>query len=83
MTDAEPRFLQLADVSRILNITSAQTYALVRSGELKAIKVGARGQWRVEADKLEEYIQTLYNQTEEFVRANPLGRGEQSEPPPE
>ena len=31
------RFLQLAEVSEILNISSAQAYALVRSGELPAI----------------------------------------------
>ncbi len=42
------RFLQLTEVSEILNISSAQAYALVRSGELPAIKVGGRGQWRVE-----------------------------------
>src|SRR4051794_41448069 len=40
------RFLQLAEVSEILNISSAQAYALVRSGELPAIKIGGRGQWR-------------------------------------
>ena len=47
------RFIQLADVSEILNISSAQAYALVRSGELPAIKVGGRGQWRIEATELE------------------------------
>src|SRR4051794_41801288 len=41
-----PRFLQLPDVAEILNISAAQTYALVRSGELPAIKIGGRGQWR-------------------------------------
>ena len=44
-----PRFLQLADVAETLNISSAQVYALVRSGDLPAIKIGGRGQWRVEA----------------------------------
>ena len=32
-----PRFLQLADVAEILNISAAQAYALLRSGELPAI----------------------------------------------
>ena len=36
------RFLQLAEVSEVLNISAAQAYALVRSGELPAIKVGGR-----------------------------------------
>ncbi|PID96689.1 MAG: DNA-binding protein [Actinomycetales bacterium] len=67
-----PRFLQLADVAEILNISSAQAYALVRHGDLPAIKVGGRGQWRVEAAQLEEYIQRMYAQTREFVTAHPL-----------
>jgi hypothetical protein len=48
----------------------------VRSGELKAIKIGGRGQWRVEATELEAYIQRAYQQTAEFVAHNPLGRSE-------
>ena len=47
----EPRFLTLADVAAVLNISDSQTYALVRSGELPAIKIGGRGQWRVEASE--------------------------------
>lgn len=71
---AGPRFLQLSDVAEVLNISASQTYALVRSGELPAIKVGGRGQWRVEASALEEYIQRCYSQTRAFVDAHPLGR---------
>src|SRR4051794_17334999 len=41
--DASPRFLQLADVAEILNTSSAQVYALVRRGDLPAIKIGGRG----------------------------------------
>jgi excisionase family DNA binding protein len=77
---ATPRFLQLSDVAEILNISSAQTYALVRSGELPAIKVGGRGQWRVERDQLEAYIQRAYAQTREFVESHPFGRGDAPEP---
>ncbi len=58
-----PRFLTLADVSEILNISAAQAYALVRSGELPAIQIGGRLQWRVEATELEAYIQRMYAQT--------------------
>ena len=57
------RFLTLADVEEILQINSSQAYALVRSGQLKAIRVGGRGVWRIEAEKLEEYIQEQYEQT--------------------
>lgn len=73
---AEPRFLQLADVAEVLNISAAQAYALVRSGELPAIKVGGRGQWRVERAELEGYIQRAYAQTRQFVDAHPFGRGD-------
>lgn len=62
-----PRFLTLADVCELLQISSAQAYALVRSGELRAIQVGGRGQWRVEDVKLEEYIQASYAKTEKMV----------------
>lgn len=65
------RFLQLAEVCEVLNISSAQAYALVRSGDLPAIKIGGRGQWRVEASELEAYIQRKYSETREFVNAHP------------
>ena len=63
------RFLTLADVTEELNISAAQAYALVRSGELPAIQVGGRGQWRVEASELEAYIQRLYAQTRQRIEA--------------
>ena len=65
------RFITLADVAQILNSAPAQVYALVRSGELPAIKIGARGQWRVEALELERYISTMYQETADFVRTHP------------
>ncbi|WP_270889972.1 helix-turn-helix domain-containing protein [Pedococcus sp. 5OH_020] len=55
----------------------AQAYALLRSGELPAIKVGGRGQWRVEAAELEGYIQRMYHQTKNFVAAHPFGHGQE------
>jgi len=66
-----PRFLQLADVAETLNISTAQAYALLRSGELPAIKVGGRGQWRIEASELEAYIQRKYAETRAMVDARP------------
>ncbi|MDQ4051704.1 MAG: helix-turn-helix domain-containing protein [Actinomycetota bacterium] len=67
-----PRFLTLADVAEVLNTSVAQVYAMVRRGELEAIKIGGRGQWRVEASKLEEYIQRMYAEAKDYVRANPF-----------
>ena len=72
-----PRFLQLADVAETLNISAAQVYALVRSGDLPAIKIGGRGQWRVEATELEAYIARMYDQTREFVQTHQFGRSDE------
>lgn len=75
---ATERFLTLPDVAEVLNISASQTYALVRSGELDAIKIGGRGQWRVERSKLEEYISRMYDQTRRFVEEHPLIDSEQN-----
>jgi excisionase family DNA binding protein len=64
---ATPRFLTLTDVGEILNISSAQTYALVRSQALRAIKIGGRGQWRVESTELEAYITRCYEETAQLL----------------
>ncbi|MEX2291078.1 MAG: helix-turn-helix domain-containing protein [Mycobacteriales bacterium] len=73
---AAGRFLQLTDVAEVLNISSSQTYALVRSGELPAIKIGGRGQWRVERSALEEYIQRCYAETRAFLSTQQARDGE-------
>lgn len=68
MDDAAPadglaRFLTLADTAELLAISTNQAYALVRSGELPAIKVGSSRQWRVERSVLESYIEAMYEET--------------------
>lgn len=60
---AGPRFLTLVDVGEELNVSQAQVYALVRSGDLVGIQIGGRAQWRVERVKLEEYIERAYART--------------------
>lgn len=65
-----PRFLTLADVSEQLQISSPAAYALVRNGELPAIQVGGRGQWRVEETMLERYIQERYAEAERLIAGN-------------
>ncbi len=77
----QQRFLQLADVADVLNISAAQVYALVRRGEIKAIKIGGRGQWRVETTELEAYIRRLYHETTEFITSHPYGEAESSDDP--
>jgi excisionase family DNA binding protein len=68
----EARFLKLTDVAEALNISASQTMSLVRSGELPAIKIGGRGQWRVEASQLEAYIERMYDEARVFVDTHPF-----------
>jgi len=67
-----PRFLTLADVADILKTSVAQVYAMVRRGELTAIKIGGRGQWRVSEDDLEDYIAQQRLATQQFIDAHPF-----------
>ncbi len=61
---ATPRFLTLPDVAEVLNVTVRQVYALVRSGDLRGIQIGGRGQWRIENSELEGYIERQYARTD-------------------
>jgi excisionase family DNA binding protein len=71
------RFLPLAEVAEVLGVSGSQVYALVRSGELPAIKIGGRGQWRVESAELEKFIQRMYDETRSFVESHPFGRADE------
>ena len=66
------RFLTLADVADLLNVSSSQTYALVRSGQLRGIKIGGRGQWRVEESELERFIGERYEETQRYIAEHPF-----------
>lgn len=70
------RFMGLADVAEELAVTESQIYHMVRSGELPAIKIGGRGQWRVERSRLEQYIEQKYAETAAWIRDNPLNERE-------
>ena len=80
MADQPLRFLTLTDVAEILNTSSAQVYALVRRKELRAFKLGGRGQWRVEASELEAFIQRMYDQTDTFIDEHPFEDADLPEP---
>lgn len=76
-----PRFLKVPDVCEVLNISTVQAYALLTSGELPAIQVGGRGQWRIEASELEAYIQRLYRaNAERLEREHEADEHERSVP---
>jgi excisionase family DNA binding protein len=66
-TPSQRRFLQLPDVAEILDISMSQVLALVRRGDVRAVKIGGRGQWRVETAELEAYIQRCYAETDALI----------------
>ena len=64
-----PRFLTLNDVAEELQVSLSQVRALVRSGELPAIQIGGRNQWRIERTRFEEYIEDRHSQTRQAISA--------------
>ncbi|WDF35271.1 helix-turn-helix domain-containing protein (plasmid) [Arthrobacter agilis] len=54
------RFLTLQQVADELVTKQSTIRALIQSGELPAIQIGGRGQWRIERVMLEEYIAAAY-----------------------
>lgn len=76
----EPRFFTLDQTAQYLNVSVPQVYALVRSGELPAIKIGGRGVWRVDRRKLDEYVERLLKTTKEWAKAHPLNPRDKPEP---
>ena len=55
-----PRFLQPADIAELLSTSVVQVMALIKSGELRGIQVGGRGQWRIEVKEYEAYVARQY-----------------------
>ena len=61
--DGQPRplrFLTLEQVADELNTKHSTVRALIASGELPAIQIGGRGQWRIERSMIEDYITAAY-----------------------
>ncbi|MFJ6003911.1 helix-turn-helix domain-containing protein [Arthrobacter sp. NPDC092385] len=54
------RFLTLQQVADELNTKHNTVRGLIASGDLPAIQIGGRGQWRIERAKLEDYISAAY-----------------------
>lgn len=70
--------MTLEDVATYLNVSTRQVYALVRSGDLPAVKIGGRGVWRVARDQLDAYVERLHAETEAWARAHPLNPGSEA-----
>ena len=75
-----PRFLSIPDVADVLNISVSQAYALVRTKQIKAIKVGGRGQYRIERDQLEAYIARVYEETDAYLDEHPFAERDDAHP---
>jgi len=78
-SDDGPRFLAIPDVADVLNISVSQAYALVRNQEIKSIRVGGRGEYRIERVELEDYIQRQYRATKEYLDAHPFADAERDD----
>lgn len=57
------RFLTLQQVADELDTKLSTIRAFIASGELPAIQIGGRGQWRIERAELEDYITNAYTRT--------------------
>ncbi len=64
--------MTLEDVATFLAVSVPQAYALVRNGELPAIKIGGRGVWRVDRLQLDAYIERLHDKTRDWAKEHPL-----------
>ena len=45
--------------AEVLSVRTSQVYTLMRSGQLRAVKIGHRGVWRIHESDLEDYIRRL------------------------
>lgn len=61
------KFLTIADVAEILNVSAGQIRTLIHKGELPAIQVGGRGQWRIEEAALDQYVAEHYQHTRALI----------------
>ncbi|MCT2041942.1 helix-turn-helix domain-containing protein [Pseudoclavibacter alba] len=55
-----PQFLTIADVAEIMKCSVDEVMAVVHSGELHAIRIGANGAWRVDTEVLMAFIDDQY-----------------------
>ncbi len=75
-----PRYLKLEDVASYLSVSVPQIYSLVRAGDLPAIKIGGRGVWRVDRNKLDAYLEELEEETAKWAKAHPLNPRDKAVP---
>jgi excisionase family DNA binding protein len=78
--DVAGRFLTREQVADELAISKAQVYALLRRKDLRAMKIGGRGIWRISREDLETYIERTYKETARWIDTHPFTEDEEVDP---
>lgn len=58
-----PRFLTVDEVAEVLSVGAVDVHELVNEGQLRAIRVGSPGAWRIEVDELSSYVEAKYEES--------------------
>jgi len=66
----EARFLTVHEAAELLRVNTGDVHQLIESGELAALRVGARGPWRIELTVLEDFIGAQYELARRTVAFN-------------
>lgn len=69
---AKRRFLTIEHAAEELNSKASLIRNLIKTGELRAIQIGAAGHWRIGSQDLEDYIADAYRRTAERIAAGEL-----------
>lgn len=68
------KFLTIAEVAENLQLSAQGVRALIQSGDLPAIQVGARRLWRVPESAFDAYIERQLKATRDMVAAGAAGQ---------
>lgn len=63
------RFMTIEQVAQELSVGLPQVRALLKSGELRGLQIGARGLWRIGVQDFEDYITEAYCRMAERIEA--------------
>lgn len=64
--------MTIADVAERLQLSAQGVRALIMSGDLPAIQVGARHLWRIPEDAFDAYVEAQLERTRTLVSAGRL-----------
>lgn len=57
------RFITPAEVADMLSLDQGAVESLLESGELRAIRIGPRHEWRIERSVLDGYLEAKYEES--------------------